>query len=121
MAWGGRPLAERYGRYALVLRRDLELGERWFQKHGDWTVFVSRLLPVVRTFISLVAGISRMNFTKFAIHTFVGSFPWCFGLAYGGYQLGEHWEQIATFMRPVVTLIVVVGVVPSLGSIFTGI
>jgi len=109
-AWGGRPLAERYGRYALISRRDLELGERWFQKHGDWTVFVSRLLPVVRTFISLVAGISRMNFTKFVIYTFVGSFLWCFGLTYGGYQLGEHWDQISTFMRPVVILIVVVGV-----------
>lgn len=99
-AWGGRPLAERYGKYVLLSHHDLELSERWFKKHGDWVIFISRLLPVVRTFISLPAGIARMNFSKFLIYTFAGSFPWCLGLTYGGYQLGEHWEQISTVMRP---------------------
>jgi membrane protein DedA with SNARE-associated domain len=106
-AWGGRPLAERYGRYVLLSQRDLELAERWFGRYGDWVIFVSRLLPVVRTFISLPAGIARMNFPKFLIYTFVGSFLWCLGLAYGGYQLGEYWEQISTAMRPILALIIV--------------
>jgi len=109
-ARGGRPLVERYGRYILLSRHDLELSDHWFQKHGDWIIFTSRLLPVVRTFISLPAGIARMNFTKFIIYTFAGSFPWCFGLAYGGYLLGGHWEQISRVMRPFVIVIVVVGI-----------
>jgi len=99
-AWGGRPLAERYGRYVLISRRDLELADRWFKKYGDWVIFTSRLMPVIRTFISLPAGVARMRFPKFLIYTFAGSFPWCFGLTYGGYQLGEHWQRISTFMRP---------------------
>ena len=109
-ARGGRPLVERYGRYILLSRHDLELSDRWFQKYGDWVIFISRLLPVVRTFISLPAGIARMNLTKFIIYTFAGSFPWCFGLAYGGYLLGGHWEQISRVMRPFVIVIVVVGI-----------
>lgn len=99
-AWGGRPLVERYGRYVLLSRHDLELADRWFARHGDWVIFTSRLLPVVRTFISLPAGIARMNFPKFLLYTFLGSFLWCLGLAYGGYQLGVHWEQISVAMRP---------------------
>ena len=98
--WGGRPLLERYGKYILVSGHDLDLADRWFEKRGDWAIFISRLLPVVRTFISLPAGIARIHFVKFLVYTFLGSFIWCAGLAYGGYQLGEHWEQIRTAMRP---------------------
>ncbi len=98
--WGGRPFLEKYGKYILISRHDLALADRWFDKSGNWTIFVSRLLPVVRTFISLPAGIARMHFVKFLVYTFLGSFIWCAGLAYGGYQLGEHWEQIRTLMRP---------------------
>ncbi len=98
--WGGRPFLEKYGKYILISHRDLALADRWFHKSGDWIIFVSRLLPVIRTFISLPAGIARMHLVKFLIYTFVGSFIWCAGLAYGGYQLGEHWEQIRTVMRP---------------------
>lgn len=97
---GGRPFLEKYGKYILISRHDLDLADRWFNKHGSWAIFASRLLPVVRTFISLPAGIARMHFVKFLIYTFLGSFPWSVGLAYGGYQLGEHWEQIRTVMRP---------------------
>ena len=107
-ARGGRPLVEKYGKYVLLTHHDLELSDRWFQKHGDWIIFGSRLLPVVRTFISLPAGIAKMKFAKFVIYTFVGSFPWCFGLAYGGYLLGGHWEQISNTMRPFVIAIVAV-------------
>lgn len=105
-AWGGRPLAERYGRYVLLSRHDLELADRLFARHGDWVIFTSRLLPVVRTFISLPAGIARMNFPKFLLYTFLGSFLWCLGLAYGGYQLGVHWEQISIAMRPLLVPII---------------
>jgi len=98
--WGGRPLLEKYGKYILVSNHDLDLADRWFEKRGDWIIFGSRLLPVVRTFISLPAGIARMHFVKFVIYTFLGSVPWCAGLAYGGYRLGEHWEQLRTAMRP---------------------
>lgn len=99
-SWGGRPLVERYGRYVLLSRKDLDLADRWFARWGDWAVFVARLLPVVRTFISFPAGISRMSFTKFTLLSFLGSFPWCLGLAYGGYVLGEHWEALRQVMRP---------------------
>ena len=98
--WGGRPFLEKYGKYILVSHHDLDLADRWFNKSGSWSIFASRLLPVVRTFISLPAGIARMHFPKFLIYTFIGSFIWSTGLAYGGYQLGEHWERLRVGMRP---------------------
>jgi len=98
--WGGRPVVEKYGKYVLLGRKDLDRADRWFTDHGKVTVFVSRLLPVVRTFISFPAGIARMNFATFSVYTFVGSLPWCWALAYGGYLLGEHWERIREVMRP---------------------
>ena len=97
---GGRPFLEKYGKYLLVSKRDLELADKWFAKYGSWSIFISRLLPVVRTFVSLPAGVARMHFSKFLIYTFLGSFIWCAGLAYGGYHLGNHWEQLRTAMRP---------------------
>ncbi|MSQ14878.1 MAG: DedA family protein [Dehalococcoidia bacterium] len=99
-AIGGRPILERYGQYVLITRRDLERADHWFEKYGEATTFVSRLLPVVRTFISVPAGIARMNLVKFTFYTFVGSFIWCVPLAYGGYVLGDHWERIREVMRP---------------------
>jgi membrane protein DedA with SNARE-associated domain len=98
--WAGRPLLNRYGRYILMSQHDLDRAERWFSERGSWTVFISRVLPVVRTYISLPAGIARMNIITFVLYTFIGSFMWSVGLAYGGYLLGEHWEQIRAVMRP---------------------
>ena len=98
--WAGRPLLNKYGRYILISQRDLDLADRWFSRSGSWTVFVSRLLPVIRTYISLPAGIARMNIVKFLVYTFIGSFIWSAGLAYGGYLMGEHWEQLRNAMRP---------------------
>ena len=97
---GGRPFLERYGRYLLIRRDDLEAADKWFARYGNWAAFISRLLPVVRTFISLPAGIAAMNFPRFLVYTFTGSFIWCAALAYGGYLLGEHWDQIRSVMRP---------------------
>jgi membrane protein DedA with SNARE-associated domain len=99
-AWGGRPLVERYGRYILISHHDLDLADRFFKRWGVWAVLAARGLPVVRTFVSLPAGISRMNVGQFTLFTFVGSFAWSVALAAGGYFLGENWERIRTWMRP---------------------
>ncbi|HEX9628586.1 MAG TPA: DedA family protein [Pyrinomonadaceae bacterium] len=90
---GGRPLIEKYGRYVLVSRHDLDLADRWFEKRGEIIVFVSRMLPAIRTFIAFPAGVARMNLKRFVIYTFAGSFPWCLGLAYVGQKLGEKWNK----------------------------
>ncbi|MGH9566654.1 MAG: DedA family protein, partial [Candidatus Angelobacter sp.] len=89
--YGGRPLVERYGSYILINRRDLELADRFFLRFGSAAVFMARLLPVVRTFIALPAGVARMPRLRFHIYTFAGSWPWCFVLAWIGMKLGEHW------------------------------
>lgn len=99
-AWGGRPLLERYGRYILVHQRDLEQADRWFARWGDWAAFISRLLPIVRTFISFPAGVVKMRAWSFLLLTFVGSWIWCAALAWGGYVFGAHWEQLRAMMRP---------------------
>ena len=91
--YGGRPLVEKWGSYILVSRRDLELADRFFARFGSITVFISRLLPVVRTFIALPAGIACMPLLKFQLYTFIGSWPWCFALAYIGMRLGARWES----------------------------
>jgi membrane protein DedA with SNARE-associated domain len=90
--YGGRPLVERYGSYVLLSRRELDLADHFFAKYGDATVFFSRLLPVVRTFIALPAGVARMPRLRFHIYTFIGSWPWCLGLAWIGMKLGERWD-----------------------------
>ena len=91
--YGGRPFIEKYGRYVLVSRHDLDLADRWFARYGEIIVFASRLLPVIRTFIAFPAGVARMNLTRFVIYTFAGSLPWCLGLAYVGQILGEQWDK----------------------------
>lgn len=98
-ARGGRPLAEKYGRYVLVSRHDLDRADRWFARYGDGTVFFARLLPVVRTFIALPAGIARMNFLRFNIYTFLGSLPWCLVLAYVGMRLGARWVILRDYFH----------------------
>ena len=93
---GGRPLIEKYGRYLLISRHDLDLADRWFARFGEIIVFASRLLPAVRTFIAFPAGVARMNLKRFVIYTFAGSLPWCLGLAYVGQKLGEQWKNNPT-------------------------
>jgi membrane protein DedA with SNARE-associated domain len=91
-ARGGRPLIERFGKYILMSRHDLDASENFFEKYGSVTVFIGRLLPVVRTFIALPAGIARMPRGKFHLYTFAGSWPWCYVLAYVGFKLGTFWD-----------------------------
>jgi len=90
---GGRPLIEKYGRYVLVSKHDLDLADRWFSKYGEAIIFTSRLLPAIRTFIAFPAGVARMDLKRFVIYTFAGSLPWCLGLAYVGQLLGEKWNK----------------------------
>lgn len=97
--WGGRPFVERYGPYLLISQRDLERADRWFLKYGEAAVLLSRMLPVVRTFISLPAGVARMNFPRFVIFTFVGAVPWCFLLAYVGLKMGERWKELRDYFH----------------------
>src|SRR5712664_4076037 len=94
--YGGRPLVERYGRWILMGRRELDWADRFFQRWGDMAVFIARLLPVIRTFIALPAGVARMPVVKFHVYTFLGSWPWCFALAYVGMKIGQAWESDPT-------------------------
>jgi membrane protein DedA with SNARE-associated domain len=98
-AKGGRPLIERWGKYILVSHHDIERAEWFFARYGAITVFIGRLLPVVRTFISFPAGLARMPMMKFQIYSFVGSWPWCFALAYVGVMLGARWNSDEAFRR----------------------
>mgnify|MGYP003394177150 CR=1 FL=1 len=98
-AWGGRPFIEKYGKYILVSHHDLAMADRWFQRHGDITIFVGRLLPVIRTFIAFPAGISRMAMGRFVIYTFVGSYIWCWGLAWVGLTLGQNWNTLGVYFH----------------------
>jgi membrane protein DedA with SNARE-associated domain len=91
--YGGRPLVERYGSYVFIGRHELEIADRFFQRFGGAAVFFGRLLPVIRTFIALPAGIARMPRMRFHVYTFVGSWPWCFVLAWIGMKLGEQWDK----------------------------
>lgn len=111
---GGRAMAEKYGKYILISHHDLDIADRFFAKYGSSAVFFSRLLPVVRTFISLPAGIARMNFPKFVIYTFLGSFPWCYGLAYIGMKMGQNWNTLGGYFHKfdlVIGIIIMIGFV----------
>jgi membrane protein DedA with SNARE-associated domain len=105
--YAGRPLILRYGKYILIREKHLNTAERWFEKYGDKATFIARLLPVIRTVISLPAGIAKMNFKKFVFYSFVGSVPWTFMLAYIGYWLGPNWEDIKGVFRGLDVLVVV--------------
>ncbi len=91
--YGGRPVIERWGKYVFLSRKELDVADRIFHRHGHWVVFGARLLPVIRTFIAFPAGVARMNMTKFVVYTFVGSYPWCYALAWVGMKLGEKWDR----------------------------
>ncbi|RUN77995.1 DedA family protein [Sphingomonas sp. TF3] len=90
---GGRPVAERWGRYVLVGPGELDAADRFFARFGNIAVLIGRLLPVIRSFIAFPAGVARMPLIPFHIYTFIGSWPWCFGLAYLGMVLGDKWNS----------------------------
>ena len=91
---GGRALIEKYGKYVLISKHDLDLADRWFMRFGNWTVFFGRLLPVVRTYISFPAGVAKMEMKRFSLYTFAGALPWSILFTWLGVKMGDNWEQI---------------------------
>ncbi|MFA6431274.1 MAG: DedA family protein [Candidatus Margulisiibacteriota bacterium] len=111
--YGGRPFVLKYGKYFFIKEKELHHSEKFFAKWGDISVFLSRNLPVIRTFISLPAGVAEMNFPKFALYSFVGSLPWCFALTYLGFMLGNNWMLIRKYgdVLDIIVGIVILGIV----------
>ena len=112
-AWGGRRAIEKYGKYIWLHTGHLDQAHRFFERFGSEAIIIGRLLPVVRTFIALPAGIARMNRTRFHLYTFVGSLPWCLGLACIGYKLGERWNTLGQYFHKldaVIGALIVAGV-----------
>jgi len=105
-AYGGIPFLLKYGRYVFITFHELDRARYWFNRFGDKAIFFSRLMPVIRTFISLPAGIGKMNPLKFSIYTLVGSYPWCLALAYGGKKLGENWQEIRDYFHRVDVVVI---------------
>lgn len=97
--FGGRPLAEKYGKYVLISKKDLDWADQAFEEHGEIIIFIGRMLPAVRTFIAFPAGVARMNMSKFIAYTFIGSLIWCGLLAYAGMKMGENWESLKVYFH----------------------
>jgi membrane protein DedA with SNARE-associated domain len=113
--YGGRPLVEKYGRWILLSRRELAWADRFFLRWGYLAVFIARLLPVVRTFIALPAGIARMPRGRFHVYTFLGSWIWCLALAWLGLKLGENWRELGKYFHQ---FDAVIGVVLGVGIVW---
>ena len=96
-ARGGRPMVERYGSYLLLSRHDLDRVDQFFTRFGSIAVLVGRMLPIIRTFIAFPAGVAKMNLVRFHIYTFIGSWPWCYALAYAGMKLGDKFRTDPRF------------------------
>ena len=105
-AYGGHPFILRYGRYVLISAHEVDRADRWFARYGMAATFISRLLPVIRTFISLPAGMARLPFLRFLVYAFLGSLPWSWALAYGGMLLGEHWDRVGGVLHSLDLVIV---------------
>jgi membrane protein DedA with SNARE-associated domain len=101
-ALGGRPAIDKYSKYLFISKKEINMAERWFNKHGELTVLASRMLPVIRTFIAFPAGVAKMNRTKFHIYTFIGSYPWCLLLTWAGYKAGKAWDDKNSVLRQVI-------------------
>ena len=108
--FGGRPMAEKYGKYVLISKKDLDWADNAFAKHGEIIIFIGRMLPAVRTFIAFPAGVAKMNMTKFCVYTFIGSFIWCWLLGYAGMKMGEHWEDLKVYFHEFHYVIIGAGV-----------
>lgn len=105
--WGGRPFVEKYGKYILISHHDLDIADKFFEKYGHLSTFIGRLLPVVRTFISLPAGIARVKLVPFLLYSFVGSVIWTYVLAFFGMKLGENWSILRSKLHGFDTAIII--------------
>lgn len=112
--WKGREFLEKYGKYVLIRAHDIDRAEKWWDKHGEAATFFSRLLPVIRTFISVPAGIAKMNFTKFTIYTVLGVIPWTFGLTWLGVVVQENWREVEGYFSVPAMIIAALLVVAAL-------
>jgi membrane protein DedA with SNARE-associated domain len=99
-AWGGRPAIDRWGRYLLLRPHEVDRAHAWFERRGEAVVFLGRLVPLIRAFVSLPAGVARMDLRKFTLFTLLGIIPWCLGLALAGRSLGARWHQIERYFAP---------------------
>ena len=106
--YGGRPLVERHGRWLHLGPENLDRAERWFERWGDWAVFLGRMTPVVRSFVSIPAGLARMPLGRFTLYSVLGTIPWCFGIAGAGWALGSSWETFHHDFRYVEVLVGIV-------------
>ena len=110
---GGHTLVERYGKYVLVDSNDVRKTEKWFQKRGELTVFLARLVPVIRHLISLIAGIGKMDVKKFSVYTIIGAALWNSILTYLGFVLGQHWEEVSQYIEEldiVIVVLIIIGI-----------
>jgi membrane protein DedA with SNARE-associated domain len=114
--YGGRPFVLKYGKYFFIKEKEVHHAEKFFARWGDFAVFIARNLPIIRTFISLPAGVAEMNFPKFALFTFIGSIPWCFVLAYVGFLLGNNWMIIRKYGH-ILDIVVGIGILLLIGKI----
>jgi membrane protein DedA with SNARE-associated domain len=103
--YGGRPLVERHGRWMHLGPENLDRAERWFDRWGDWAVFIGRMTPVIRSFVSIPAGLARMPLGRFTLYSVLGTIPWCFGLAGAGWALGSSWETFHHDFRYIEVLV----------------
>ncbi len=117
-AYGGRPFLERYGKYLLIREHEIEAADRFFEKYGAATVFFGRLLPIVRTFISFPAGVTRMPLGKFIAYSTAGALPWSIALVYAGVLLGANWVEIREMLKPFDLAIAVAVVVLFVGLLW---
>jgi membrane protein DedA with SNARE-associated domain len=117
-AWGGRPLLDRYGRYVGIAADDLDRADAWFERWGNWAVFLGRMVPLVRTFVSYPAGIARMPLGRFILFSTLGSLPWNLALIVAGFVVGENYEQISAALKPYEYLIYAVVLI--LAAVFVG-
>lgn len=112
--FGGRPFLARYGKFFLLKSSDVEFSEQFFKKYGNFAILLSRVLPLVRTFISFPAGIARMNIWKFSIYTLAGSFFWSIILAYGGFVAGANWKILESYFQKfdwlILTLVIILAI-----------
>jgi membrane protein DedA with SNARE-associated domain len=117
-AFGGRPFLERYGKYILIRQHELDTADEFFRKYGAATVFFGRLLPIVRTFISFPAGVTRMPIGKFIVYSTLGALPWSIALVWAGEQLGANWVEIRHMLQPFDLAIAVLVVAAALGLLW---
>ncbi|MFH1453412.1 MAG: DedA family protein [Armatimonadota bacterium] len=112
--YGAIPFLKRYGKYVFIKEHEIENAHKWFEKYGDMAIFWSRLLPVIRTFISLPAGIAKMNIWKFLIYTTIGCLPWLIALTYAGVYLGANWLKVKDFLfsfKEIIIVVLIIGIV----------